>query len=492
MNHPPNKSAASRWIVGICGLLLLVFAVISFSAVLTKNATIDEPTQSTSGWLALRRHDFRVETVSSPLWEGWAAVGNLWSDLPLTHDSVIWNNRTWDPKAEVLWSGQTLYQSPGFDGDAFIQRARAMMLLLGLTLGIVIACWSFELAGPVAAIVSLALFCFDPNFLAHAPLVKSDVSFALVLLALAYSLWRAGHSATIRRVLLIGVLSGVAINLKFSGLLAGPLLAILLLIRALLPDPWRVLGRSLQSRISRVIAGALIGVFAVICCFTITWECYGFRYRPAPSPAVSMDMPAIFAKAKLVEATVELGHVPTPAELAQRVPGSFSRFIQWMDTRHLLPQAMLAGLLYQHTCVQRWPAFLNGDVYYNGRWTYFPLAMLYKTPVAELVTFFFAGCVLIATASAARKQLWTISCLVIPFAIFAAAALTTHLNIGLRNVLPLYPFLYIASGCAVAMLWKRRPRLDALARRRIRADAHLRNTVGLAGLHRLFQFPHRW
>jgi hypothetical protein len=122
---------------------------------------------------------------------------------------------------------------------------------------------------------------------------------------------------------------------------------------------------------------------------------------------------------------------------------------------------MLAGLLYQHTCVQLWPAFLNGDLYGAGKWTYFPLAMLYKTPVAELAAFFLAGLVLLVWVprSFRSNHLWTIICLLVPFSIFAAAALATHLNIGLRNVLPLYPFLQIACGCAAAILWDHRPKL---------------------------------
>jgi hypothetical protein len=179
----------------ICAIMLAVFATISYSAVLTKNATIDEPTQALSGWLIIRKFDFRVETVSPPLCECFAAIGNLLANPPLVHDSPIWRNRTWDPIAEVIWSEQTLYDSPGFDGDAFINRGRAMMLIFGVALGALIARWSFQLAGPVAAVLATALFCFDPNIIAHTPLIKGDVPFAFILLALAYSVWLMGRRA---------------------------------------------------------------------------------------------------------------------------------------------------------------------------------------------------------------------------------------------------------------------------------------------------------
>jgi len=43
-------------------------------------------------------------------------------------------------------------------------------------------------------------FCVDPNFLAHAPLVKADVATALLLLSLMMSIWLLGERATIARI----------------------------------------------------------------------------------------------------------------------------------------------------------------------------------------------------------------------------------------------------------------------------------------------------
>ena len=148
--------------------------------------------------------------------------------------------------------------------------------------------------------------------------------------------------------------------------------------------------------------------------------------------------------------------------------------MEWANDHRALPQAFLGGFLYQRDCTLAWPAFLNGELYGDGRWYYFPLAMLYKTPLATLAALLAAtlvgGFVVWKSYAAGRarsSQLsnekpgigWTVFCFLIPFCIFAFAAMQSQLNIGVRSVLPLYPFMYIGIGCAAACTARSRPRL---------------------------------
>jgi hypothetical protein len=440
-------------------MLLGIFAAISFSAVLTKNATIDEPTHSLAGWLDLRRGDFRFETVNPSLWKMYAAIGNLGADPKMTFDGLVWKDVGWDPQAEVIWACRTLYQTPGNDADAFINRSRGMMLLLAVIAGALLATWTHRIAGPVAAIVATALFCFDPTVLAHAPLVKSDMAFALVLFALSWSTWSLGRRVTIGRVLLVGLLCAIELNVKFSGVIVGPILALMLAVRAIMPTPWD------GSRFGRTVAGRLgiamcVGIIAIVMCVCVTWAAYDFRFRPAPSQSVRMDMDAIILKDRQSVAAATLHRVPTSAEIAKWPAGPTEKAIAFANDHHLLPQAMLAGLLYQHASTQLWQGLLDGQIYDTGRWNYFPRAFLYKTPIAELAAVAIGGIILLCCVRRIPQHLWTIACITIPFAIFSAAAMTTHLNVGLRNILPLHPFIFLSTGVAAAIAWRRRPRLS--------------------------------
>ncbi|HSV15635.1 MAG TPA: hypothetical protein VLI90_15345 [Tepidisphaeraceae bacterium] len=466
--------------------MLACFAALAWSAALTKNATIDEPTHTLSGWIELRYRDFRLEPVNPSLWKCWAALPNLFTKLKVTFDAPVWKTPSFDPQGEIDWAGRTLYDTPGNDGDAFITRTRAAMLLLGIALGALTGAWAYRLAGPLAAIVAVALFSFDPNFVAHAPLAKSDIAFGLVLLALTRTVWRLGQRATIWRVITIGLLCGAAVGTKFSGVIVGPILAVMLLYRALMPLPWDFLGHLIASRARRILAAAAVGFTAAALCWLVTWSAYDFRFRPAPAMDSRMDMATIQRRVALFEASAaDSSHRPTEEQVAHWPPSAVSRAVLFLDRHHLLPQAMLAGLWYQHACVTIWPAFLMGEHYGLGRWYYFPLAMLFKTPLATLAAFAIAIVVAIVmrrkwptrfsepeapdeSSAGSLKRVglypssWLVACFVIPTGIFSIAALTTHLNIGVRNVLPLYPFFYIAVGATAAGASKHWPRATRL------------------------------
>jgi hypothetical protein len=465
-------SRPSWWPILICVLLLTIFAVTSFTAVLTKNATIDEPTHALSGWLELRTGDFRLELVNPPLWKCWAAIGNLFSTPQIKHDSPVWKDLTWEPVDELAWTARTLYDTPGYDGDAFVNRSRAMMLVLGVALGAVIAGWSYRLSGPVAAIVATACFSLDPNFIANSPLVKSDVALALVIAGLAWCIWSLGRCATLGKTVFLGVLCGAAVGCKFSGVIVGPIVAVLLLFRALHGSNWPVGRWSANSRASRLGVSLLIGFTAAAICIVFMWGMYAFRFGPSPSSAVRINMPAIYARTAVVETTLAVMHHATDEEIARHPESLTTRVVHLADEHHLLPQALLGGFLYQRDCTLSWPAFLDGMLYGDGRWYYFPLSMLYKTPIATLAAFAASaliGCFWIFrpkpveenTANRNSGTGWTCACVLVPFAIFAMAAMSTHLNIGMRSVLPLYPFLYICVGGAAAWMWAQRPRLTA-------------------------------
>jgi hypothetical protein len=67
--------------------------------------------------------------------------------------------------------------------------------------------------------------------------VKNDVPLSLVMLGLIIAVWRMGQRATPWNILAIALLCAAAITTKFSALLLGPIVAILLIIRACSRSP---------------------------------------------------------------------------------------------------------------------------------------------------------------------------------------------------------------------------------------------------------------
>lgn len=88
------------------------------------------------------------------------------------------------------------------------------------------------------------------------------------------------------------------------------------------------------------------------------------------------------------------------------------------------------------------PAYLLGRVSNQGWWYYFPVAFAVKTPVATL-----AGVALMLVFLWRSPRRWLLLAVVFPAVVYFGLSLFSHIDIGIRYLLPVYPFLYAAMGC---------------------------------------------
>ncbi len=120
-----------------------------------------------------------------------------------------------------------------------------------------------------------------------------------------------------------------------------------------------------------------------------------------------------------------------------------SSVASWFDKRRLLPDTYTRGLILGQIKAQHRSAYFVGEIRRTGWWYYFPAAFLVKTPLTVLLLFF-CGLILLAKTRTRWKCEGTF--FLLPLAIFLGIAMTMHLNIGLRHVLPIYPFVLLISG----------------------------------------------
>lgn len=103
------------------------------------------------------------------------------------------------------------------------------------------------------------------------------------------------------------------------------------------------------------------------------------------------------------------------------------------------------------------PSYLMGRWGDRGWWWYFPLAMLVKTPIPLLLLG--AGGAVLAARRRASEAVW----LLLPPLGYLLASLTSKTQIGYRHVLPVYPFLCVWAGLALAKLRESKAGLAAAA-----------------------------
>jgi hypothetical protein len=464
--------ATVRRTILICGGLLAIFAAVAWTAIQTKSPTVDEPYHAAAGWLHLWQHDFRLDTEDPPLWNMWAALPNGPRSLHSNFNDQNWSGLPYDNGAGGTWAVHLLYQTPDNDADSFIRRSRAMMLILSVLLGAAIAVWTWRLARSLsltpaaAAITATVLFCFDPNFLAHAALIKNDVAASLAMLGLIVSVWAIGHKLTLPRLLAMTLLCGFALTVKFNGPLIVLIATAVLISRALLPYPWIIAGRPRETLISRLTAAFTALAIAAAISFGTIWLIYDLRFSPAPNPDSVMNLNQTIHYT--IERTWQSHHlqghwlpIPTTQDLAETKIPLLVTAVEFANQHHLLPQPWLAGLLFTYQSAILRDEFLCGQLSTSGWWWYFPFTIAVKTPLATLAAFSIALTVWLRYFCKHFNfdTLWSTIALALPVLIYLATAISSNLNLGVRHVFPIYPFLFATTGLASGWLWQWKPKL---------------------------------
>jgi hypothetical protein len=447
MNSMPHRRQ-DIFAAGLCGLFLFVFAITAWHAQEHKSATYDEPLHWVSAWMQWNESDFRVDPEDPALWKYYVIAGTPEYHLNLKDPG---------PHAKIM---DAFYWTPGLQADRALHAAHFRMLILGMLLGCAIALVAWNLAGRFAAIAAVAAYSLDPNFLAHSVLVKNDVPFTLIFLLLIFATFQAGRKLSIPRAVAVAILLAMALATKFSGILAFGIVAIVFLCRALLNQPWPVLKWLAGTRRQRLLCVASFLAFTAIVSYISIWAVYDFRFRSGPDEPAAGDLDDVVRLYSFSQSIRQhdASRDTDPDQVRQWVaawhPDRKLRLILWTDRHHLLPHAYLRGFLYTYSSTIFRGTYLDGQLSLMGWWYYFPLAILYKTPLAVLIA---AGIsILAALALLARgfpKNPWTLWAMALPPIIYLAMSMESRFNLGLRHIFPIYPFLYILIGLLAARLF---------------------------------------
>jgi 4-amino-4-deoxy-L-arabinose transferase-like glycosyltransferase len=348
----------------------------------------------------------------------------MWAALPLLVTPGIrldTGSRSWLRGPQWQFCHEFMYRAN--DADRMLYRARFMLALLGVLVGALLFCWAQDWYGAWPAAVVLALYCLEPNLMAHAGLVTSDFGLVCFGFGSVYFVWRSMRRFSVFNLFGALTLFALAQVTKFSAVLLVPVaLGVVLLCGWQERRWWRAVG---------VFLGLLVATYLAI------WSVYGFRYERTPKPAADFQF-GFDIDARIPRASPILQHVTS-----------------WVCRHRLLPEAYAQGFLLGQAKAGERAGYLAGRHSVTGWWYYFPVAFLVKTPLT-VVLFGMAG--VASCAVRWREKVGREWIAVWPVVVFLGVAMSANINIGLRHILVIYPFLLLLAGGVVAALWNGRKR----------------------------------
>lgn len=381
--------------------MLLAMAAMMFHAATLESQTYDEGFHITAGYSYWKTGDFRLNPEHPPLVKLLCAIPLLIAGADFPKIDEAWKNAD-----QFTYFGYFVYRNT-IDADRLLLLARSVTILLTLALACAIVLYTRRRYSAAAALVALFFYVTDANFIAHGHYITTDVPVTLFVFLAAVTWLRALNRDSWAGYMLAALMLGLALGAKFSAVF---LLPVHLVVAA-------VKRRFRIEAYAATCAGALLVV--------------GILYLPETLNMRNMD------------------------RLAMKIPQNFplaDAAHQVADDFDLPNHRFLFGLwdVVSHNH-EGHRSYLNGKVSTMGDWRYFPTAFALKTPLPTLA-------LTVPALVAGAPGAW----LLYP-AIYVAISMTSNLNIGLRHLLPVYPFLFIAIGVLLAHRLPRRLALGLFA-----------------------------
>lgn len=418
MAHVPRR------ILLIAGVLLLldVLAIQLLLSTQLNSLTWDEGHHLYSGYLSWKTGDFGINPEVPPYAKMIAAAPLLRMHL------------TVPPLQGRFFKDEAFFGGRDFmfrnDTGAVLLRARLAASLFTFALALLVFSAARRMFSTEAAFLALALFVFDPNFLAHGALVTTDVPSACALFATVYAFYRWRMEPTPKRLALVGLCAGLSLIIKFTGTLVAPILLLLAGVELAFPSllsPYRDLILDRRGILFRRFA---IGLpLCALIAWAMLWAMYGFRFAARPRGVVLHPAFADY-----------VSNLSSPRSIG---------ILTWLDHYGLFPESWLYGLGDTKITADTYTSYFAGHVYPHGHLLYFPACFAIKSTLPFLLLFLMALVLIAFRWFTARRE---ILYLVLPPAIYFLVAMSSNMNIGARHLLPIYPFLYVLGAGAAAKL----------------------------------------
>lgn len=424
--------------VGIFAAVIITVAVIlAITSSWNDSIIVDEVPHIGAGYSYLVKQDMRLNPEHPPLAKDLAAIPLLFLNL----NQGAFNTAFWQTDVNGQWDfGRYLIFESGNNADLIKHLARLPMLLFFVLSAVLIFKWARRLYGNAGAFIALTLFSFSSTVIAHSRFVTTDMAALFGVLLATYYFVRYLKAPSGKRLFIAGLTFGIALLLKFSTFLLVPFFFVLAIIYGFVSNRQKIL-TAWRLTLGTVLI-FLVGFMIIV------WPVYYFHTYNYPPERQYRD---------------------TQQLLATYGNRNFAEPIIWASDKPVLRAAAQYGLgllMVSQRSVGGNTTYFLGEVSRFGWHKYFPIVYFIKEPLAwwglVLVSLLFLGW----QTKKPSKEFFTHAgnfiknhtdelVMLLWLLVYWGVSINSTLNIGVRHLLPTYPFaILLVSGQIAKMVQK--------------------------------------
>lgn len=415
--------------------------ILSLLVMRNDTATFDERAHVPAAYTYVRYGDMRLNPEHPPLLKNLAGFPLLFlhPTFPVTSD--LWTNgitKEWQ-FGTAMWStwniGTDFLYNSGNDAEQILFWSRLPLLLLSIFLGYFVFKATKELAGTTAGLFAALIYSFSPTIIAHNHLVTTDLGIAAFIFIATYYFVQFLKKPTPSSILLAGITLGLAELAKFSAIILVPLFGVFVIIHSVTKEQNHRVLRTLFRDLFQYLQVLLITLVLI-------WFGYVINTWGMPAEKTLLHANLVFAgdaapKTFARETITALVNIPGLAPIGHYMLGVFMVFSR-----------VTGGNSF----------YFMGDVSNIASKAYFPTVFVLKETLPVLLLFLFSIVTMLAylmksalhnrsrhifNACSRSFQTYTMHYVMIGFIVFyMMLSIFGNLNIGLRHIFPIFPFLY--------------------------------------------------
>jgi hypothetical protein len=397
MDQARGPVLTSKICIVLVVLLTAVGCIRIVSSYGTLNQTYDESAHLARGLEWLGFGTYNLEYLHPPLARVFVAIGPYALGVrPVPGDDV------WNAGSEELYSRNAYWQN--------LTAARLGNLPFFILGCFTVYWWSARIFSRTTAVVAVFLFSTLPPVLGHAGVATLDMACCASVALAVFCIMRWTEQPGWGSAAALGVALAIALLSKLScvGYIPASIIVIAAAYWFIARPSWAEVAASVRRRTPQLAIAALIALFVI-------WAGYRFSIRTLDS------IPVFQRVAAQAPALRKISHIPLP----------YTELFLGLST-----------LMYYNN--HGLDSYLLGHYSRKGWWYFFPVVVATKTPI---------GLLILAIAGIALARRWIdgphaamrLATVLGPLGILAVA-MSSRINLGVRHILPIYPFLVIVAA----------------------------------------------
>ncbi len=412
-----NKGLSKRHYYAIALVLLAFMFFNSLSAVTYYSTTFDETMHIGAAYYYWKTGNITLNREQPPLVK-------IIAGIPLAFLDLNYPEGDWSNKEQIEFGKLFLYHM-GNDLDLILLFSRVAVVALSLLLGSALFLFVSKIYGYESGIFALFLYVFEANIIAHSSVVTTDIAVTLFIFLTIFALWHFVRLPTYWNALPVALFFAIAQVSKFTALYLVPIFLVMII--------FFIFRKFL--RFSDVLK--LFAIIVIVSIFTINL----FYLFQGTGKAFTENISADRIEKHIIDNPL------SPLVLfAARMPIP-------------LPENYMLGLsdAVLHD-ISGHSAFFLGEYSYYGWWYYFPVLFLLKVSIFLLIfiaisvyTFYRVG-----LEKKDDQKLAEYMAIIFVFLFFAISAFS-DINIGIRHVLPVFPFILFLCSKSIKYIKNKTP-----------------------------------